>query len=669
MKRLISTLLIIILSLGAMAQMNPGSRNLRGNVNSGQSFGGERGGDKLGGDKNKSMTAADSARLLIKPKMILWTWSHDGVYKNLSKRDTTIDYFHIYNMNVQNYISSTYTGNICGPHISNIFINRNTRTNYNFLKVYDAYLTRPEDFKQTNTTTPFTELNYKTGGSKVSGDNYFRVLHTQNISPFLNAGIHFNYLKGNGSYMHNKSTIYDVAFFGNYEKDRLAIDFFTNNNIGSFEENGGIEDPTFIRDTTINSEDIPVKLMYPESSFQNINIKATAQYNIGKAKEIVSGKDTSNYYPIKLVYSFQQDYNTRKYGSNVLKEGYYNHTYIKKDTTLDRNEYHNFNNAFKIVWNEEKNSLKPGMYAGLTSTSGRYEYYNERANTDPTKLSSFSINKNKFSTQYLEGGIFKRDSGKMNFDINAKLAFTGTYSDERFLNASIDLNVNENNTFAFEGHYSNKAPSENLQYYFSNHLKWDNNFKYEKDIQFKARYINKKADFELGLVANQLDNHIQFNSDSTIVQYSDKINIYTAYAQHHLKIWKLHFVNKLYFQKTNSDLIDLPKLTLFSSYYIKGYLFNNALLAKFGAELRYNTKFYAPNYNVAISSFYSQRDEKFGNYPKVDLVLDLKVKRMTIFIKYEHLTYHYGNNDYFLNAYNAMEPAMLKYGFKWIFND
>ena len=45
--------------------------------------------------------------------------------------------------------------------VSNIFINRNTRTNYNFLKVYDAYLTRPEDFKQTNTTTPFTELNYK----------------------------------------------------------------------------------------------------------------------------------------------------------------------------------------------------------------------------------------------------------------------------------------------------------------------------------------------------------------------------------------------------------------------------------------------------------------------------------------------------------------------------
>jgi len=669
MKKLISTLLIIIISLGAMAQLDPGSRDLRRNGNSGQGMGNNMGGNKLGGDKHESMTAADSARLLIKPKMILWTWSHDGVYKNLSKRDTSIDFSHIYNMKIHNGISNTYNSNISGPHISNIFIYRETRTNYNFLKAYDSHLTRPEDFKQINTTTPYTELDYNSGGSSVSGDTYFKIVHTQNINPYLNAGIHFNYLNGKGSYLHNNSTIYDVAVFGNYQKDRLSIDFFTNNNIGAFEENGGIEDPKFIRDTTVSSKDIPVKLTYPESSFQNLNVKAIAQYNIGNSKQIISGKDTSAYYPIKLVYSFQQDYNTRKFESNVTKVGYFNHNYINKDTTLDKNEYHNFNHTLKLVWNEEKNSLKPGMYAGLTNSTGRYEYYNERANTPATEFSSFSMDKNKFSTYYVEGGIFKRDSGKMNFDINAKLALSGTYSKEHFLNANVALNINANNTFAFEGHYSNKAPSENLQYYFSNHLKWKNDFKYEKKIQFKARYINRSAHLELGVAADQLDNHIQFNSDSTLVQYTDKIHIYTAYVQHHLKLWKLHFINKVYYQKSSSDNINLPELSLFSSYFFKSYVFKKALLLKVGAELRYNTKFYAPNYNVATSTFYSQRNEKFGNYPKLDFVINFKIKRTTLFFKYEHITYHFGNDDYFLNQYNAMEPAMMKYGLRWIFND
>jgi hypothetical protein len=678
MKKLIITLIIIIISLGAFAQSKRISRdlnpNLSGSTNTGvnannQSFGGDNKGNKLGQGKDTPMSTADSARLLIKPRMTLWVWEHEGVYKTLSKRDTTIDNAHNYSPVFLKSISNTYTSNIVSPYISNIFIDRDTRTSNQFLKVYDAFLTRPEDFKQRNTTTPFTELLYKTGGSKVFGENYLKITHCQNITPFLNAGIHYNYLTGGGSYMHSKSTVYDFSFFASYEKDRIVIDLFTNNNLGSFEENGGIADPSFIRDTTINAESIAVKLMYPETNFYNKNLNLKAQYNIGKAKQLTIGKDTSVYYPLKTVYSYQKEDNFRRFSEKTVVEDYYSSNYISDENTLDENEYLKYNQSLKLVWNEEHKSIKPGIYAGLKMIDIQHTYNKEVEAADAIVKSTGLESKEKFNTSYFEGGIFKRDSGKINYDINTSIALSGSYSDEMFINANIDYNINANNSLCFKAKYSNKAPDFNLQYYFSNHYKWKNKFNYEKNIQLKGSYINKKANLEIGIAANRLNNYIQFGLDTLPTQNKESIEILTAYIQHKLKLGKFYFLNKVYLQHSSSDEINLPKIALYASYYYKTYLVNNALLLKIGADLTYNTNFYAPSYIAATNSFYRQNKEKFGNYPKIDLVVDVKIKRMTIFIKYEHLSNHFAKNDYFINSYNALNPATLKYGLRWIFND
>lgn len=687
MKRLITTLLICILSLGAMAQFNELSRKLKGgkttnstnSTNSGMNGTGfDRNGKR--GDKNtRAMTAADSARLLIKPRMNLTRWMHNGVYKVVTKRDTTIDRAHIYNPYFNKSISNTYLSNIASAHISNIFIDRDTRTDYQFIKVYDAYLNRPEDHLDINTTTPFTLVEYKTGGGSNTGEDFLKVIHTQNVTPYWNVGINYNYLRGKGHYMHSKGTVYDVAGYASYEKDRIAFNIFINNNIGNFEENGGIEDPTSIRDTTISPENIPVKLLFPETHFYNINFRTSAQYNIGKPKDIILTNDTIKYYPLKVVYSFQQEDNERTFTESSLTKDYFTSNYLSDEKTSDKNGYRHNQQSARIVWNEEMKSLKPGMYAGLSSSQKRYTFSRDfsdalesfnNSNLPTSSLITQAIDEIKFyNTYYLEGGIFKQDSGKLNFDINAKLAIKGDYRDEKFLNANIAFNINTNNTFAFQGKYSEKAASHNLNYYFSNHYKWDNHFKDQKDIKLSAKYINRKLNLEIGGVMNTTNKYIYFGLKGVPQQHEKEIKIYTAYFQHRLDLWKFHFVNKLYYQSSDSEIIDLPEISYFGSYYFKNYVFNNALLLELGANLTYNTKFYSPSYNIATNSFYRQDQEKFGAYPKIDLFANFKIKRMTIFIKYEHLNQSFGNKNYFLNSYYAMDPGTLKYGFRWIFND
>lgn len=688
MKRLITTLLISILSLGAMAQFNELSTNLKNGrtSNTRNSNGSNTGSNgfsrdgKIKEDGKDKMSAADSARLLIKPKMDLSRWMHNGVYRKLTKRDTTIDGAHIYDPYFNKSISNTYLSNVMSPHISNIFIDRDYRTENLFLKVYDAYLNRPEDHLDVNTTTPFTLIEYKTGGSKTHGENCLKVIHTQNINPFLNVGINYNYFSGDGAYMHNNSKIYDFAAFASYNKDRLSLNFFINNNIGHFQENGGIEDPKYIRDTSMRAENIPIKLQFPETDFNNSNIRTTIQYNIGKESEIILPKDTIKYYPFKVTYSFQSESNERKFRESSLTEDYFDNNYISDTKTSDKNYYSYKHHSTRFVWNEKMKSLAPGMYVGASIKEKKYTYFSEspfpNANTlnpefgDSKTLKLQYSTKNRLErTSYLEGGIFKQDSGKINFDFNAKVGIYGNNKNEKYLNADFAYNINANNTLALSGRYSNKAPDYNLNYYLSNHYKWNNNFKDEGNIELKAIFLNKKLNLEIGVTRNKLINHIYFGLDQLPTQNDTEININTAYLKHKFKLWRFHFINKLYYQSTNSTDIDLPDLCYFGSYYYKGFLSNNALLFELGANLSYNTKFYAPSYNVATNSFYRQDQEKFGDYPKIDLFANFKIKRMIIFIKYEHLTYHFGNNDYFLNSYYPMNPATLKYGFKWIFND
>ena len=84
----------------------------------------------------------------------------------------------------------------------------------------------------------------------------------------------------------------------------------------------------------------------------------------------------------------------------------------------------------------------------------------------------------------------------------------------------------------------------------------------------------------------------------------------------------------------------------------------------------FTTQNYADNYMPSIMQFYNQRERKTGNYPKLDVFLNLRIKRADIFVKYEHINYLLKNHgDFFSAADYPINPGMLKFGIKWDFFD
>ncbi|MDR2129825.1 MAG: putative porin [Odoribacteraceae bacterium] len=227
-----------------------------------------------------------------------WQWRHGGLYKQVVPLDSLTDGIHNYNVIFKRAISNTYLGNYPSPYESNIFIHRERNETFYPLNTVRAYLFKPEDALEFNVTTPFTRIDYFNGGGSSVSENWLDVWHVQNIKPYWSAGFRYNLISSLGSYAYQKSKAYNFAFFSGYEHRRLAASFFINQNMGHFDENGGVAEFSEIRDTIINSRYVLTRLTgsdkgaYNNNNYQNFNLNVLVQYNIGKGRRVDAYKDS-----------------------------------------------------------------------------------------------------------------------------------------------------------------------------------------------------------------------------------------------------------------------------------------------------------------------------------------------------------------------------------------
>ena len=596
-----------------------------------------------------------------------WRWAHDGVYRQDVPLDTTLDNIHNYNYIFKKSVANTYLANFPSPYISDIFINRAPDQDFFALTNIRAYLYRPVDALYFNTTTPFTQLTYFTGGGKGKNETLLDVWHTQNIRPFWNAGFRYNLISSDGRYMNQKSKAYNFSLFSSYEYERLAISFFLNQNNGKFIENGGITVKKYIRDTTINAENIPVNLSNTSNSYRNFNFYAQVQYNIGKPKEVITPTDTTITYPAKALFSATIEDNIHRFKEANVNRDFFPVTYLDTVTSLDIQSDKIYEITTKFVVNEHpKHKYLPGVYAGLN-----YKYLDYSGRTSLDTVNNYG--KKKYSGIWLTGGLFNVDSTAIfNFDASARLCLIGDYVGNFTIEGFIQqyFNKNRNSYVKVDALIESKAVNPFFSNYIGNHDYWENNFNNIKTLNIQGRYVNEKLRTEVGIAWSNIIDYVYFDTTSMPVQSSKTLMVLTAWGKQNFKAGNFHFDQTVYFQKsTQEDILSLPVIALYSHNYYENTFFKKALKFCVGIDLFYNTKFYADKYKPSSMQFYNQRDEKTGGYPKVDVFIDFAIKRAHLFLKYEHLNYYFTNGEYFSALNYPINPAMFKFGLKWNFFD
>ncbi|PID88640.1 MAG: hypothetical protein CSB03_00325, partial [Bacteroidia bacterium] len=360
--------------------------------------------------------------------------------------------------------------------------------------------------------------------------------------------------------------------------------------------------------------------------------------------------------------------NSWNYKDKDLKAEFYKKNLLSSLSTFDKVEQKALKNTFQIIFNENANKwIRLGAKFGLSS-----EIYNYKLRRQMNKYTWKQQPEDIHNTALL-AGLFSKSGKSLNWYANGKLVLEGYQQGDFKLSGDVIKWVGdkkENNGFRAFGKLESKTPNMIFDEYYGNHQIWKNDFSKEVEIHAQGEYFNKKHKFRIGASFNQIENYVYFGLDTLPQQAESGITVLTAYVDKDFKLGKFHFNQKLVFQKTSSDnILPLPKFSIYSNNYYKNNFFKGALGFQAGVALHYNTAFYAPAYIPATGQFYLQNNKEIGDYPKVDVYVNIRIKRTRFFFMYEHINSSMGKRNYFSALHYPIAPGMFKYGLVWSFYD
>ena len=626
--------------------------------------------DKLGsrGKLGKEGNELDSLGYNnVKSVIKSWKLTDFASRNELVELDTILGSQHNYNPIFKKSISNTYLGNLGSPYLSNIYRDRNVNEQFLPFSPYRNYMLKPEDIVFFNTTTPFTSVYYETGGPKGRAENLLRVLQTQNINPNLNVGVSYNLISSDGQYQNQKTKLYDFSFFSSYKKERYGLDFVLNQNSLNNEENGGLSEDTDLTDKSEDPENLEVRLDGAKSKLTNFNFFMNHSYGIGEEREVIQEKDTTYSYPINFIYNFKYESDSWRYKETVIDNSFYLHYYYDTKSTFDKVEYSNIRNTFQLVFNENKNKwIRLGARFGIISDLGKY---NTRL---AVKEISFHQTDTKIHNNQLLAGLFSSAGSSLNWNATGRYVFEGYKQNDFELKYELTKWIGKKDSIhhgvSVLAKLNSKTPDFLLSKYYGNNLQWNLNLDKITELELGIEYFNEKRNLKIGGQINQIDNYTYFGLDTIPEQTSKGITVLTGYLEKRFKLGNFYLNQKLVGQKGSEDkILPLPTFSIYSNNYYKNTFFKGALGLQVGFAVHYNTAFYAPDYMPSTGQFFLQNQKEIGDYPKVDVYINFRIRRTRIFVMYEHMNASIGSKNYFVAPHYPLNPAMLKYGLIWTF--
>lgn len=599
-----------------------------------------------------------------------------------------------------------YLGNLGSPRLSRIFFDRRDPSQYFFTDPYDFCVQRPEDVIFTNTFSPFTNLSYYKGGGSRDGEERFKSYFAINANKRLGFGFYIDYLYGRGLYQDQSTAFFNGGLFSSYRGDKYDMHFIFNNDNLKMAENGGITDDRYITNPLDMAEgkkeysanEIPTRLSQIWNHNTSYHAFLTHRYNLGFYKEKQDSVDTDSvkitqvFVPVtSFIHTLQVDLNNRKYISydDTQNQKYFEHNYLGTDS-IDKTKRTSIKNTIGIALQEGFNKwAKAGLTAFLS-----YEYRNF-ALTDTTNIPGQRIINNYKESSLSIGGELSKKQGKLlHYNILGELAIAGENAGQFSVEGRGDLNLRlfgDTVRLDVNAFIKNQNPVFYFRHFQSKHYWWDNNdlskimrTRLEGKLslnrwgtQLRAGVENIKNYTYLANasipVKDSEGNVTGFKNNAAVRQHSGNIQIFTAMLQQKLKVGIFHLDGEVAYQKSSEqDILPLPELSAYGNLYMKFGLAKKVLQIEMGADVRYFSKYYAPDYSPVIGQFYNQNpDDKIeiGAFPIVNVYANLHLKRTRFFIMMYHVNAGSGKSNYFLAPHYPINPRMIKFGLSWNFFD
>ncbi len=616
--------------------------------------------------------------------------------------DTIFFKHQIFNPNFQTFPFYSYLGNLGSPALANDYLERITQHDLLFLSPFKHYIHLPQNQTYFNTRKPFTDLDYTTGSGKQKNEQTLRILHTQNVNEDFNVGVDFNLISSDGRYSNQKTGLKSLTLFSSYILDKYSVHASFNRNVISIMENGGIINDQDLKDT--KSEDVPVNLgnlNNAESELKNINLLLVQSYTIGKKTETEDLPEKEK--PKKklnllgtFTYTFQYTKNHRRYFDDYPKAGFYNNILLDSLSTADSVYYRSIQNSLQFAF--QNDPTRKFQFGGRVGIQSEIEKFGTIIPTDtlpklhPPDIytqpdievwinnndTTFKRVKDVPNTNLaLTGHLFNALGTKFNWEAWGKLYLSGykvgDFILEGVLNKSFTGKKGTSELILY-GKLQNYRPGYWFNHFYSNHFTWNNNLSNVTETTITGEYNHPARKLKAKASYTLLDQYVYFDTLAIPAQSPGILSVFAISLEKDVILGRWYFLNHLIFQQSDhNEIIPLPAILLQQTTYFQHNfhfdLTNGDLLTQWGFDLFYHTPYYGYAYMPATGQFFLQREKKIGNYPFLDVFINMKLKRTRFFLKYEHVASGLLGENYFTVLHYPMNQRVFKFGISWTFYD
>ena len=622
-----------------------------------------------------------------------WKWNIDRDYNRVKifPLDTTLADWRIDYVFYRKGVGDMALGGLGQSTQAVNWFDRNQDRDFSFSRSYDAYTARIDNVPFYNSKKPLTNMTYLESGQKRYREEHFELTHSQNISPSTSANVSYKARSTMGRYDWQRTKNHALSVGVAHTGKRYSVHAAYMHNTVDTRENGGVVGEWAIADTTFEMPSgVPMRLASSEAHnhYRNhaffikqayaIPLQRVTEYDFSLADlSAVYVGHQLEYNQWSKVYTDKRAEFTNERGEYDKETGkytettgsYYEDWFITPETTRDSiSERLISNKLFVQVQPWDRYGVVSTIDGGVGLDIHTYSYL---------RLKDYvrgSMTRDKRTSWYLygaAGGYIKRYA---DWRADVKYHPSGYRGGDLSAGAEITLRAYiREHPLVLTGRFRQELRSpgywqENL---FSNHYAWFNSFDKESETRFEVNFSVPDFALEVGAWQGVMRNMIYYGNDSRVAQHNGTVSLTSLYARKDFRIAGLHLDHRALVQITSDEhVLPVPTFSAYLSYYYEFWVKRDVLRVQIGLDGRFNTAYYAPSYNPALSTFFNQREVKIGNYPYIDFFVSAKWKRMRILLKVQHLNQNlFGNGEYFQVARYPLNPRMFKFGISWSFYD
>lgn len=381
-----------------------------------------------------------------------------------------------------------------------------------------------------------------------------------------------------------------------------------------------------------------------------------------------------------------------------------NHNYVAHSTPDDYYTHHYFGQ-----WNDVYDRTRSLAVRNTVGVALR-EGFNKWAQMGITlyathQLRSYRMNDwlpesdTVHSRKYVEndisaGGVLSRAQGRLvHYNVDGEVWLVGQRSGDFSVDGNIDLAfpMGRRDSMAVDvrAYVKHQTPDFYLRHYHSQSAWWDNDLSRELRTRVEGTLRLPRLGTRLSVGFENIAHYTSLAMQNTlkdstrvgsqipgdytravrVAQDGGSVQVFSATLAQDLKFGPVHWDSEATYQKSSSQaVLPLPQVTLYTNLYLL-FRLAKVLRVQLGGDLRYFTSYYAPDYSTALGQFavqdYDNQRVKIGNYPIVNVYVNLHLKHCRLYVAMNHV--NQGSGHAFWAPHYPINPRTFHFGLSWNF--